>query len=93
MLYLMLCDCCVADISVENPDTVQHLRDRMQDALQEYERSRGQTSPHRVIHLVLVLPLLMEEKLLAKEYWYNIKKDGKVPLHKLLSEMLEFVCS
>jgi ribosomal protein L35AE/L33A len=79
---------------VENVDAVQRLRDKMQDALLEYERARGTSNPvHRVVKLLFILPMLMEEKLLAKEYWYNIKKGGKVPLHKLLSEMLDFICS
>ena len=83
----------VADI-VENMDAVQRLRDKMQDALYEYERAHGHNNAvHRVVKLLFILPMLMEEKLLAKEYWYNIKKDGKVPLHKLLSEMLDFICS
>ena len=83
-----------ADIPVGSADTVQQLRDRMQDSLAEYERSRGQTNQlRRVGNLLFVLPLLMQEKLLAKEYWHSIKIAGKVPLHKLLSEMLEFACS
>lgn len=82
------------DIQVGSSDTVQQLRDRMQDSLADYERSRGQTNQlRRVSNLLFVLPLLMQEKLLAKEYWHNIKSSGKVPLHKLLSEMLEFACS
>lgn len=70
---------------------MQQLRDRMLDALMDYERTRGHNPQRRVANLLFLLPLLMQEKLLAKEYWFNVKKGGRVPLHKLLSEMLEYV--
>jgi len=78
------------DANVENSSMVQQLRDRMHDSLLEYERVRGCSSPRRVGNLLFSLPILMHEKLLAKEYWFNVKKGGRVPLHKLLSEMLEY---
>lgn len=84
----------LVDIPVESPEMVQQLRDRMYDALVEYERLRGVSGyQRRVANLLFVLPLLMQEKLHARDFWYSIKKEGKVPLHKLLSEMLEFACS
>ena len=79
-----------SDANVENVEMVQQLRDRMHDSLLEYERVRGCGSPRRVGNLLFSLPILMHEKLLAKEYWFNVKKGGRVPLHKLLSEMLEY---
>lgn len=81
------------DVCVDNNEQVQGMRDRMHDALLDYERARGNTNPRRAGNLMLCLPLLMQEKLLAKEYWFNVKKSGRVPLHKLLSEMLEYACS
>jgi hypothetical protein len=75
---------------VENKETVQQLRDRMHDSLLEYERWRGSGNQRRVGNLFLAMPLLMHEKLLAREYWFNVKKGGRVQLHKLLSEMLEY---
>nr|AHY03422.1 estrogen receptor [Perinereis aibuhitensis] len=78
------------DANTDSCETVQQLRDRMLDALMDYERMRGVNAQRRVANLLFVLPLLMQEKLLAKEYWFNVKKDGRVPLHKLLSEMLEY---
>ena len=89
----------VSDIGVESPETVQQLRDRMHDSLLEYTRHRGPSSSsmfasqRRVGNLLLSLPILMHEKLLAKEYWFSVKKGGRVPLHKLLSEMLEYACA
>lgn len=88
-----------ADIGVESPETVQQLRDRMHDSLLEYTRTRGPSSAsvfasqRRVGNLLLALPILMQVKILAKEYWFNVKKGGRVPLHKLLSEMLEYACA
>ena len=65
----------------------------MQDSLLEYERMRGSNHHRRMGNLLLSLPILMQQKLLAKEYWFNVKKGGRVPLHKLLSEMLEYAVS
>lgn len=62
----------------------------MHDALIEYERARGVLNQRRVGNLLFSLPILMHEKLLAKDYWFDVKKSGRVPLHKLLSEMLEY---
>lgn len=81
------------DISVENSETVQILRDRMHDSLVEYQVARGNVNYRRMGNLLLTLPLVMQAKLLAREYWFNVKKDGRVPLHKLLSEMLEYACT
>ena len=83
-------DLIFSDANTDSSETVQQLRDRMLDALMDYERLRGVNAQRRVANLLFVLPLLMQEKLLAKEYWFNVKKGGRVPLHKLLSEMLEY---
>ncbi|ELT99464.1 hypothetical protein CAPTEDRAFT_108381 [Capitella teleta] len=88
------------DIGVESPETVQQLRDRMHDSLLEYSRARTPNSSssvfsaqRRVGNLLLTMPILMQVRILAKEYWFNVKKGGRVPLHKLLSEMLEYACA
>ncbi|KAK2148778.1 hypothetical protein LSH36_484g04090 [Paralvinella palmiformis] len=80
------------DISIDSWETVQQLRDRMHDSLVEYERWRGNTNQRRIGNLFLTLPLLMQAKILAREYWFSVKQSGRVPLHKLLSEMLEYAC-
>lgn len=80
------------DISIDSWETVQQLRDRMHDSLIEYERWRGNTNQRRVGNLLLTLPLLMHAKILARDYWFSVKQSGRVPLHKLLSEMLEYAC-
>ena len=64
----------------------------MHDSLVEYERWRGNTNQRRIGNLFLTLPLLMQAKILAREYWFSVKQSGRVPLHKLLSEMLEYAC-
>ena len=84
----------VADMNVENTERVQDLQDRIHDALIEHERAHGVTaSQRRSGNLLLALPLLMQAKILAKEYWFEVKKTERVPLHKLLSEMLEYTRS
>lgn len=80
-----------ADVSTENSSTVQALRDRMSDSLCDYERSRGVAQVRRLSNLMFTFTLLAEMRSLAKQYWFDVKKGGRVPLHKLLSEMLEFV--
>lgn len=79
------------DVNVKNPEMVQQLRERMQDALLEYETARGQLSHRRMCSLMFLFPILMHEKILAREFWLNVKKSGRVVLHKLLSEMLDFI--
>ncbi|KAI0207959.1 Estrogen-related receptor gamma [Lamellibrachia satsuma] len=82
------------DMNVENTERVQELQDRIHDALIEYERAHGvMASQRRSGNLLLALPLLMQAKILAKEYWFQVKKSDRVPLHKLLSEMLEYARS
>ncbi|KAI0207958.1 Estrogen-related receptor gamma [Lamellibrachia satsuma] len=82
------------DMNVENTERVQELQDRIHDALIEYERAHGvAASQRRSGNLLLALPLLMQVKILAKEYWFQVKKSDSVPLHKLLSEMLEYARS
>ena len=83
----------LTDVNVDNPDYVQTLRDKIQDSLLEYEKSRGMNSQRRLGNLLFCLPILMHQKLLCREYWFAVKKTGQVPLHKLLSEMLEYYCS
>ena len=84
----------VTDMNVENTERVQELQDRIHDALIEYERSNsGASNQRRAGKLLLALPLLMQSKMLAKEYWFEVKKTDRVPLHKLLSEMLEYAHS
>ena len=89
-------------MNLEFPDRVQELQDRIHDSLIEYERAYASSQnttvsiadcDRRAGNLLLALPLLMQAKLLAKDYWLRIKKADRVPLHKLLSEMLEYACS
>ena len=39
----------------------------------------------------LIITYKPQAKLTAKEYWLKIKQNETVPLHKLLSEMLDYV--
>ena len=80
----------VTDMNVENTERVQELQDRIHDSLIEYS---GASNQRRAGKLLLALPLLMQSKILATEYWFEVKKTERVPLHKLLSEMLEYARS
>lgn len=85
--------CFLSDVNVKNPEMVQQLRERMQDALLEYETARGQPGHRRMCNLMFLFPMLMHEKILAREFWLSVKKSGRVVLHRLLSEMLDFMCT
>ena len=78
-----------ADIVIENNEAVRQLQDKLQDALIEYVKCRYAGNLRRLGHLYLLLPALNHMKLLAKQYWFDIKKDGRVMMHKLFLEMLE----
>jgi hypothetical protein len=68
------------------------LRDKVQDALLEHLLAlTPATANRRVCDLFSLFPLLMHKKLLAKDFWLSIKRNGKIVLHKLLSEMLDFM--
>jgi len=85
-----------ADINLRHSELVQQLRDHVQDTLLDHLVSLG-TGPtlanRRICDLLLLMPLLTHKKILAKEFWLGVKHGGRVTLHKLLSEMLEFLCA
>lgn len=78
-----------ADVIIENSEAIKALQDRLQDALLEYVKNRYSGNLRRVGHLYMLLPSLTHMKLLTKQYWFDIKKDGRVMMHKLFLEMLE----
>lgn len=79
------------DLNVENPKSVQHLRDQICDAMLEYESIRGAICHRRICNLLMVIPLITHCRLLARDYWNNVKQSGRVALNKLLSEMIDCV--
>ena len=82
------------DVNVKRSDLVQQLRDRVQDALFEHLISKIPTkATGRMCDLFLLFPLLMHKKLLAKDFWFEIRTSGRIALHKLHGEMLDFMAA
>lgn len=77
------------DVLIENGEAVRVLQDKLQDSLIDYIKSRYAGNLRRLGHLYLLLPPLTHMKLLAKQYWFDVKKDGRIMMHKLFLEMLE----
>ncbi|XP_033734560.1 estrogen-related receptor gamma-like [Pecten maximus] len=88
-LLLKAMTLCNIDVVIENSEAVRNLQDKLQDALIDYVKSRYAGNLRRLGHLYLLLPPLTHIKLLAKQYWFDVKKDGRVMMHKLFLEMLE----
>ncbi|PVD25855.1 hypothetical protein C0Q70_13519 [Pomacea canaliculata] len=80
---------CNINVMVETWETVRGLQDKLQDSLIECIKVRHCGNPHRLGHLYFLLPLINHIKLLAKQFWFDLKKDGRVMMHKLFLEMLE----
>ncbi|KAL3873773.1 hypothetical protein ACJMK2_036858, partial [Sinanodonta woodiana] len=80
---------CNVDLITEKNEAVKILQDKVQDALMEYVKSRSGGSLRRMGQLYLLLPPLTHLKLLAKQYWFDVKKEGRIIMHKLFLEMLE----
>ncbi|XP_014832547.1 PREDICTED: estrogen-related receptor gamma-like isoform X1 [Poecilia mexicana] len=70
----------------DSPDSLQRLQDGLQEALQDYECSRGE--PHRAGRLLMSLPLLRQSAARAAEAFRRLHRQHRVPIHKLLLEML-----
>jgi hypothetical protein len=83
-----------SDTNLECLKGVQQQRDRVYDALVDYEGPRMAASlPKRVSELLFILPLIVHNKFVSREFWLAVKQDGRVVLHKLLREMLEYAFS
>ncbi|KAM9685560.1 LOW QUALITY PROTEIN: estrogen-related receptor gamma-like [Trichechus inunguis] len=73
---------------IEDVEAIQKLQDVLQEALQDYEAGQHMEDPYRAGKM-LILPLLRQTSTKAVQHFYNIKLEGKVPMHKLFLEMLE----
>ncbi|XP_019727133.1 estrogen-related receptor gamma-like isoform X2 [Hippocampus comes] len=73
----------------EDSEAVQHLQDVLQGALQDYEAARHAQDPRRAGKLIMSLPLLRQTAARAVQHFCGIKRDGRVPMHKLFLELLE----
>ncbi|KAK7103500.1 estrogen-related receptor gamma-like isoform X3 [Littorina saxatilis] len=80
---------CNVDVGLEPGETVRGLQDKLQDSLSDCIKARHGGQPRRLGQLFLLLPPITHIKLLAKQFWFDLKKDGRVMMHKLFLEMLE----
>ncbi|CAJ1066254.1 estrogen-related receptor gamma [Xyrichtys novacula] len=69
------------------PDLVQRFKDELHEALQDYESSRKEL--RRVGRLLMTLPLLRQTADRAVQILLRLHRQRRVPLHKLLLEMLD----
>lgn len=65
------------------PDSVQRFQDELHQALQDYR------DQHRVGRLLMSLPLLRQTADQAVRSFLRLHRQRRVPLHKLLLEMLD----
>uniref|UniRef100_A0AAU6S4B7 Estrogen-related receptor n=1 Tax=Corbicula fluminea TaxID=45949 RepID=A0AAU6S4B7_CORFM len=77
------------DVVTERSDAGKVLQEKLHEALTDYVKSRSNGGLKRVGQLYLLLPAMTHLKLLAKQYWFDVKKSGKIMMHKLFLEMLE----
>ncbi|KAH9519531.1 hypothetical protein Btru_002942 [Bulinus truncatus] len=80
---------CNIDVVADLGECVSHLQDQLQDALSDCVKSVFGQNTRRLGQLFLLLPSITHIKLLAKQFWYDMKKDGRVMMHKLFLEMLD----
>lgn len=72
---------------VDCPDSVQRFQDQLHEALQEHGSSHGEHQ--RAGRLLMTLPLLRQTAEHAVKNLLQLHRRYRVPLHKLLLEMLE----
>lgn len=72
---------------VDCPDSVQRFQDELHEALQEYESSHREQ--RRVGRLLMTLPLLRQTADRVAQAFLRLHHHRRVPLHKLLLEMLD----
>lgn len=82
---------CNFDVLGQEPHevAVRNLQDKLQDSLIDCIRARQGASPRRLGQLFLMLPAITQIKMLYKQFWDDLKNDGRVMMHKLFLEMLE----
>ncbi|XP_052766916.1 steroid hormone receptor ERR2-like isoform X1 [Mya arenaria] len=77
------------DVVTERSDAGKSIQEKLHESLTDYVKSRSNGGLKRVGQLYLLLPAMTHLKLLAKQYWFDVKKSGKIMMHKLFLEMLE----
>ncbi|XP_054885020.1 estrogen-related receptor gamma-like isoform X2 [Poeciliopsis prolifica] len=71
----------------DSADSLQRLQDGLQEALQDYECSRG--APQRAGRLLMSLPLLRQSAARAVEDFRRLHRQRRFPVPNLLLEMLD----
>lgn len=80
------------DACLDSLRSVQVQRDRVYDQLVEYVGGNTTSSTvRRVSELLLMLPFLVQNKFICRDFWLKVLREKQVTLHKLLREMLEYV--
>ncbi|XP_062328487.1 estrogen-related receptor gamma [Osmerus eperlanus] len=75
--------------SLESAEAVQRFQDNLHEALQDYEASHWPAEIHRAGRLLMTLPLLRQTAQAAVHAFCRLHLAGRVPMHKLLLEMLD----
>jgi len=81
------------DTNLESPQLVQQQRERVYDCLVEYEGQRGGSLEKRISQLLFILPLIVNNKFMSREFWTRVRQNNRVSLSKLVSEMLQYAFS
>ncbi|KAM4742148.1 estrogen-related receptor gamma isoform 2-T2 [Anableps anableps] len=77
----------LANSDADPLDSLQRFQDGLHEALQDYESSRGEQ--HRAGRLLMSLPLLRQTADRAVQAFLRLHRQRRVPIHKLLLEMLD----
>lgn len=79
------------DACLDSLRSVQVQRDRVYDQLVDYVGGNTPSTVRRVSELLLMLPFLVQNKFICRDFWLKVLREKQVTLHKLLREMLEYV--
>lgn len=76
----------IPDAELEAFDSLKCLREKSLAALQYASGISG--DPCRIYVIMLSLPVLRHIDIMAKQYWFKVKKEQKIPLNDLFEDML-----
>lgn len=79
-----------SDCSLEEASAIARVRDRILGSLMDAVCFIRCGDAHLHLHnLLLVLPSLRDADTVLRQFWSQVKQEGRVPMNKLLVEMLE----
>ncbi|XP_064623365.1 estrogen-related receptor gamma-like isoform X2 [Lineus longissimus] len=76
--------------NLDNYEGIQKIQDQVHDCLIDYI-ANNYADQKRLGHLLMILPLVKQQKLIARSFWADVKQDGRVRMQKLVSEMLDSI--